>query len=58
MHRIAEYFQDEDGASAAEYALILAVVAGAIVGGLASLGNSINNAMSTVAGNLNQAAAG
>jgi pilus assembly protein Flp/PilA len=57
MRLIAEYIQDEDGASAAEYALILAVVAGAIVGGLASLGNSINNAMATVAGNLNQAAA-
>jgi pilus assembly protein Flp/PilA len=39
---------DESGASAAEYALILALVAVAIILGLTALGSSINNVLESV----------
>ena len=39
---------DESGASAAEYALILACIAAIIVTGILSLSNAIANAVNTV----------
>ena len=45
--RLDEYLGDESGASAAEYALILALVAIAIIGGLTDLGTTINGVPST-----------
>ena len=42
MHRLSTFFADETGASAAEYALILALVAIVIIGGLTILGTTIN----------------
>jgi pilus assembly protein Flp/PilA len=50
-----KYLVDESGASAAEYALILALVAAVIIGALAALGGAINNALATVTGNINTA---
>jgi pilus assembly protein Flp/PilA len=43
---------DESGASAAEYALILALVAVIIIAGLSVLGSNINNVLTSVAGNI------
>ena len=43
---------DKAGASAAEYALILAVFGGAVVAGVSFLGDSFNGAMTTAGGDL------
>lgn len=43
------FLRDESGASAAEYALILAIVGAAIVGGAILLGQAVGNAMTTTA---------
>jgi len=40
-----EMLRDEDGASAAEYALILAIVTTGIAGSAVALGNAIGNAI-------------
>jgi pilus assembly protein Flp/PilA len=50
-----KYLVDESGASAAEYALILALVAAVIIGALAALGGAINNALGLVTSNINSA---
>ncbi|HEY2481465.1 MAG TPA: Flp family type IVb pilin [Caulobacteraceae bacterium] len=42
MHRLSTYLADEGGASAAEYALILALVAIVIIGGATILGTTIS----------------
>ena len=47
MNKILHYLGDESGASAAEYALILALVAIAIIGGLTVLGTTINTVLSS-----------
>ena len=46
---IKTFLNDESGASAAEYALILAIVGGAIVIGAVALGSSIGTAMDEAA---------
>jgi len=46
MNKILQYLGDESGGSAAEYALILALVAFAIIGGLTVLGTTINTVLS------------
>ncbi len=55
MGKIVEYMGDESGASAAEYALILALIAAAIIGALNLLGGSIKNALGTVTNGINTA---
>ena len=52
MKDILNYFTDESGASAAEYALILALVAIAIIGGLTLLGTTINSVLSSGAASM------
>jgi pilus assembly protein Flp/PilA len=47
MDKFMHYLGDESGASAAEYALILALVAIVIIGGLTILGTTINTVLST-----------
>ncbi|PKP86350.1 MAG: Flp family type IVb pilin [Alphaproteobacteria bacterium HGW-Alphaproteobacteria-17] len=42
-----DFVRDESGASAAEYALILAIVGVGIAGAAAALGGAITGAMST-----------
>jgi pilus assembly protein Flp/PilA len=49
MSKFLAFFQDESGASAAEYALILAIVGVGIVTAATALRNSIGNAMNTAA---------
>jgi pilus assembly protein Flp/PilA len=48
MSKLLQYMGDESGASAAEYALILALVAVAIIVGLGALGTSINGVLQSV----------
>jgi pilus assembly protein Flp/PilA len=43
-----QYLTDETGASAAEYGLILALIAVAIIASLTTLGGKINNATNSV----------
>ena len=52
MNTIRNYLSDESGASAAEYALILALVAIVIIGGLTYLGHTINNVLSTMSSDI------
>jgi pilus assembly protein Flp/PilA len=49
MTKLTSFLNDESGASAAEYVLILAVIGSAIVVGAALLGTSISNALSKAA---------
>ena len=49
MDKLMQYLSDETGASAAEYALILALVAIVIIGGLTILGTTINTVLNTMA---------
>ena len=49
MEKILQYLGDESGASAAEYALILALVAIVIIAGLTILGKNINSVLSNTA---------
>ncbi len=57
MDKLARYLSDESGASAAEYALILALVAIVIIGGLTILGQAINTVLNTTAGVINSTSA-
>lgn len=52
MSKIYDFVADESGASAAEYALILAFVAAVIIAGLTLLGNHINGAITYIAGDI------
>jgi pilus assembly protein Flp/PilA len=52
MDKLTQYFSDESGASAAEYALILALVAIVIIGGLTVLGTTINVVLNTMASDI------
>jgi pilus assembly protein Flp/PilA len=52
MDKIMQYLSDESGASAAEYALILALVAIVIIGGLTILGTTINTVLNTAANDM------
>jgi len=49
MTKFVQFFQDESGASAAEYALILAIVGLGIVAAVGSLKNAISDAINTTA---------
>ena len=49
MSKVFAYLSDQDGASAAEYALILAIVGAAIAASAIFLGNSIATAINGAA---------
>ena len=50
MKTLITMLKDQSGASAAEYALILAIVGGAIALAAIALGTSISNAMENASG--------
>jgi pilus assembly protein Flp/PilA len=52
MREFASYFWDESGASAAEYALILALIALVIIVSVTALGNNINTIFSNSASSI------
>ena len=49
MTKIVSFLRDESGASAAEYAIILAVIGGALVVSLGTLNTAIGGAMTKAA---------
>jgi pilus assembly protein Flp/PilA len=49
MSKLIAYFNEQDGASAAEYALILAIVGAAIAAAAIFLGNTIATAVNNAA---------
>jgi pilus assembly protein Flp/PilA len=49
MSKVLAYLNEQDGASAAEYALILAIVGSAIAGSAIFLGNQIASAINSAA---------
>jgi pilus assembly protein Flp/PilA len=49
MNKLVQFWRDESGASAAEYALILAIVGAAIVVAAQTLGGAISTAMTNAA---------
>jgi pilus assembly protein Flp/PilA len=49
MDKIMQYLGDESGASAAEYALILALIALVIIVSVTTLGKNINSIFSSAA---------
>ena len=50
MKTFISMLRDESGASAAEYALILAIIGGAIALAAITLGKTISNSLSTASG--------
>ncbi len=56
MSKFVEMMKDEAGASAAEYALILAIVGSGIAVAAVALGGSISSAMNRAATRINQTA--
>jgi pilus assembly protein Flp/PilA len=47
MERIKKFFQDESGASAVEYGLLVALIAVAIIGAVTTLGTKLNSTFTT-----------
>jgi pilus assembly protein Flp/PilA len=48
MRFLEKFMRDESGATAAEYALLVAFIAVVIIAGASALGGSINSALSNV----------
>jgi pilus assembly protein Flp/PilA len=55
MNKIVAFLKDESGASAAEYALILAIVGIGIVVAAQGLASAISGAMTNASGTINNA---
>ena len=53
MKILIKLFRSRDGASAAEYALILAVLGAVIISGLTALGGGVRNSFGKTANHLN-----
>ena len=49
MQKARTFIQDEDGASAVEYALLVALIAVAIIAGARALGQAVSGKLSDVA---------
>ena len=52
MEKLIRFFKDEEGATAVEYGLIVALIAAIIVGIVATLGGQISDAFQTVSTSL------
>ena len=48
MKLVARFMKDESGATAIEYGLIAALISVAIIGGVTTLGTSLDNTFSTL----------
>jgi pilus assembly protein Flp/PilA len=57
MNAIKHFMQEEDGATAVEYGLLVALIAAVIVGTVRTLGTQINTAFQTIVTALTPAAA-
>ncbi len=49
---IRSFVRDEEGATMAEYALLVALIAVVVIVGAKALGNSVNTKLNNVAGNV------
>ena len=56
MSTISKFFKDEAGVTAAEYALILSLIALVVIAGATTLGTTINTKLSTAATTITPAA--
>ena len=56
LNSIRRFVKEEEGASAAEYALLLALITLGIVGAVTLLGNSISTALNTASGIISNSA--
>lgn len=52
MKTFLNFFKDENGASAAEYGLLVALIAIVIIVGVTSLGTKLNTGFTTIASKL------
>jgi pilus assembly protein Flp/PilA len=50
MKKIIDFLRDEEGATAVEYGLMVALIAGVIVAAVTLLGGNVNTTFNTVAG--------
>jgi pilus assembly protein Flp/PilA len=57
MSKLMSFLKEEDGASAAEYALILAIVGAAVAAAAIFLGQSISTAINSAASCISQGTA-
>lgn len=55
VSQVKRFVNDETGASAVEYGLMLSLIAIAVLGGAAYVGNETNKTFDSVAGTLNTA---
>ncbi len=55
IERIKTFLKDEEGSNAAEYGLLLALIAIVIIIGAAALGTAVNEKLSQAAGNVTNA---
>jgi len=53
LNSIRQFMKEEEGATAAEYALLLALITVALIGTVNSLSNAIGGAMTAAAGAIN-----
>jgi len=58
MKKLIAFLKDEEGSNAAEYALILALIALFIIGGATLLGGSVNTKLSDASSAIDAAAPG
>ncbi len=52
MERIKRFFKDESGATAVEYGLMVALIAGVIILAVTTLGQNVRDTFNTVAQNI------
>jgi pilus assembly protein Flp/PilA len=55
MEKLIRFFKDEEGATAAEYALLIALIAVVLIVGATALGTAINAKLGTVATDITNA---
>ena len=48
MNKIKKFFRDEEGASAVEYGIMVALIAAIIIGAVQVIGTKVNTAFNTV----------
>ena len=53
MRRLRAFVADARGATAVEYGLLAALISAALIGGLTTFGNSLQDTFNTVSNNLN-----
>ncbi len=55
MKRIINFFKEEDGATAVEYAVMVALIAAVVIGTVQVIGTNSNDAFNAVSGPLDAA---